>query len=68
VPERVLDVVAEDPEEKHVAADVEPAPVHEHRREDALVPDHVVDERGRLDAGPVERARVVAVAKDVGVD
>ena len=34
VPEPVLDVVAEDPEVEHVAAEVHPAGVHEHRRED----------------------------------
>jgi hypothetical protein len=32
VPEAVLDVVAEDPEEEHVAAEVEQAAVEEHRR------------------------------------
>ena len=47
VPEGVLDVVAEDPEEEHVAGDVEPAGVQEHRREDALVPGQV----GHQDAG-----------------
>ena len=36
--ERVLDVVAEDPEEEHVEPDVLPARVHEHPGEDALVP------------------------------
>jgi hypothetical protein len=64
VPERVLDVVAEDPEEEHVAEDVRPAGVHEHPREDALVPGQGV-EAGRKVAGPVERARVVAVAEHV---
>ena len=32
--EPVLDVVAEDPQVEHVAADVEPARVHEHRGEE----------------------------------
>src|SRR5215218_7558633 len=31
MPHGVLDVVAEDPEEEHVAADVEPTAVEEHR-------------------------------------
>ena len=31
LPERILDVVAEDPEEQHVAAQVQPARVQEHR-------------------------------------
>ena len=34
VPHPVLDVVAEDPEEEHVADDVGPAGVHKHRGED----------------------------------
>jgi hypothetical protein len=33
-PHRVLDVVAEDPQEQHVAAEVQQAAVHEHRGED----------------------------------
>ncbi len=33
MPEGVLDVVAEDPQVEHVAADVEEAAVQEHRRE-----------------------------------
>ena len=33
-PHRVLDVVAEDPQEPHVADQVHPAPVHEHRGEE----------------------------------
>jgi hypothetical protein len=37
VPERVLDVLAEDGEEEHVAEDVVPASVHEHRGE-PLIP------------------------------
>ena len=44
--ERVLDVVAEDPEEEHVAEDVLPARVHEHRREHALVPGSGFGTRG----------------------
>src|SRR3712207_7448631 len=35
---RVLDVVAEDPQEQHVAAEVQQAAVHEHRREDVEPP------------------------------
>ena len=31
---RVLDVVAEDPQEQHVAAEVQQPAVHEHRGED----------------------------------
>ena len=33
VPEAVLDVVAEDPQVEHVAAEVQPAAVHEHGAE-----------------------------------
>ena len=36
VPHRVLDVVAEDPQEPHVADQVHPAAVHEHRRDDGV--------------------------------
>src|SRR5581483_5809902 len=65
--ERVLAVVAEDPEEQEVAEDVLPARVHEHPREHPLPPRQRV-EAGRQPAGAVERARVVAVAEDVDVD
>ena len=65
--ERVLDVVAEDPQEEHVEADVRPAGVHEHRREDAPVPRDLRLERV-ADAGAVELAGVVAVVDDVGID
>ena len=34
MPEAIFDVVAEDPEEEHVAEEVPPAAVQEHRRED----------------------------------
>jgi hypothetical protein len=34
VPDRLLDVVAEDPEEQHVAAEMRPAAMQEHRREE----------------------------------
>lgn len=37
MPEAVLDVVAEDPEEQHVEAQVQPRAVEEHRREDRQV-------------------------------
>ncbi len=43
---RVFHVVAEDPQKPHVAKDVEPAAVHEHRR----------DRRGRI-GRPIEHAR-----------
>ena len=66
--ERVLDVVPEDPEEEHVPAEVEPAPVHEHRGEDALEPGEVVHLGGRRDARALERTRVEAVAEHVEVD
>ena len=69
LPERVLDVVAEDPEEEHVAEDVLPARVHEHRGEDALVPRQRMDrDRHRDVARALDRARVVAVLEDVHVD
>src|SRR4029450_9720056 len=41
--EGVLDVVAEDPEEQHVAGDVEEPSVHEHRGEQGLPPGRFVD-------------------------
>jgi hypothetical protein len=66
MPERVLDVVAEDPEKQHVAEDVLPARVHEHAGEHALVPGQRV-EPGREVARPVDRARVEAVAEHVRV-
>src|SRR5205823_13214612 len=50
--ERVLDVVAEDPEEQHVPEDVEPAAVHEHARERAVVPGKRVP-RGGENARPL---------------
>jgi hypothetical protein len=37
VAQTILDVVAEDPEEEHVAGDVREAAVHEHRREEREV-------------------------------
>jgi hypothetical protein len=37
-PERVLDVLAEDRQEQHVAEDVIPAGMHEHRRDPANTP------------------------------
>ena len=64
MPKRILDVVAEDPEEEHVAEDVPPVRVHEHPGEYALVPGQCV-ESGREVARPVERAWVVAVAEHV---
>ena len=45
--ERVLDVVAEDPEEEHVAEEVLPAAVHEHRREDRDETSWLATTRGR---------------------
>src|SRR5438094_7802328 len=66
--ERILDVVAEDPEEEHVAEDVEPACVHEHRRERALPPGQVMAEDVPADldrtARPLDGAWVVAVLGD----
>jgi hypothetical protein len=65
----IFDVVPEDPEEQHVEPDVRPVRVHEHPREDPLVPgERMHDERHRDVAWPAERARVVAVANDVNVD
>jgi hypothetical protein len=54
----VLDVLAEDRQEQHVAEDVVPAAVHEHGREPA--------ERPRLGTatGPVERAGVERRVRD----
>ncbi len=52
MPERVLDVLAEDREEEHVAEDVVPAAVHEHRGEPADPP------RLGAPAGVVDGARV----------
>ena len=52
--ERVLDVVAEDPEEEHVAEQVHPAAVQEHRRE-----------RGQEPALPDRRARALDLARVV---
>jgi hypothetical protein len=37
VTEAILNVVAEDPEEQHIAADVSDAAVHEHRHEQGEV-------------------------------
>src|SRR5690242_18896748 len=51
-PERVLDVLAEDREEPHVAEDVAPASVHEHRGEPAHRP------RLRGVTGTVDAARI----------
>ena len=48
-PSAVLDVVAEDPQVPHVADDVRPAAVQEHRR----------DERRRAEARPARRRRAV---------
>jgi hypothetical protein len=51
VPQPVLDIVPEDPEIQHVADDVHPAAMHEHRGQDRQL--------GR-DAGKVRRQAVVA--------
>src|SRR5690242_4632360 len=59
--ERILNVVAEDPEEEHVSADVKPARVHEHRREDAVVPGEVIGRHEAWIARAGKRAGVVAV-------
>ena len=40
VPHRVLDVVAEDPQEQHVAAEVQPAAVQEHRGDQGQLGGH----------------------------
>ncbi len=57
--ERVLDVVAEDPEEEHVPGQVEDVPVHEHRR-DARERPVLADDR----TGVVHLARVVGQVVD----
>ena len=57
VPERVLDVLAEDGEEEHVAEDVAPAPVHEHRGEPADRP-RLRPAAGVVDGAGVERGVV----------
>src|SRR5206468_1930349 len=57
-PERILDVVAEDPEEEHVPEDVEPARMHEHRAEGAL-PGREVVGSGGPDARALDGAGVV---------
>ena len=57
--ERVLDVVAEDPEEEHVAEQVRPAAVHEHRREPVSSP-----AVPHLRAGALDLARVVGERGD----
>ena len=62
VPERVLDVLAEDGEEEHVAEQVIPARVHEHRGEPADAP-----RLGRSAAG-VDRARVERRVADSAVE
>src|SRR5262249_17798352 len=57
----VFDVVAEDPEEPHVADDVRPARVHEHRAEDAERPRDSLDQVDRL---ALQRDRPRADAAD----
>ena len=74
-PEDVLDVVAEDPEEQHVAADVQQAPVQEHRVDDREIHALLRVRRGLLrvgvaaglDIGGVERPVVQDLARHRGV-
>ena len=65
-PHRVLDVVAEDPEEEHVPDDVQPASVHEHRGQPRDVP--VVADGGPGRAGADDLARLVGVLDDRAVE
>src|SRR5438552_13725844 len=68
--ERLLDVVAEDEEEKHVAPDVQPSAVHEHRGEEGEPDRHrsrrLVDLHGRaIWGGDHERADEVFAGRDL---
>src|SRR5207247_6343771 len=67
LPERVLDVVAEHPEEEHVEDDVLPATVHEHGGEGVLVPGDL-SLQGRSETRAIDLARVVAVMDHVSLD
>ena len=57
VAERVLDVLAEDGEEEHVAEDVVPAAVHEHRGDPADAP-RLGAVAGVVDGAGIERCVV----------
>jgi len=62
MPVGVLDVLPEDDEEQHVAEDVIPAPVQEHRGEPADAP------RLRCVTGGVDRARIEGRVVDRGAE
>src|SRR5947209_16298786 len=53
----ILDIVPEDPEEEHVAADMQPATVQEHRRDERGVEGRVDLRVRRLEGRMMDEAR-----------